>query len=162
MIKKISYAFASVLGIGYFPFAPGTLGSLVTLPAVWFVYQYYGLEGLWGFIMLAYLLGILSVREVLKSSKHDPSFVVIDEVAGQAMAFVFVPNHLDKWWVYLVGFALFRFFDILKIGPVKWADEKIENETGVMLDDIFAGIFAAVLLYCIAEYQYILNFLGIN
>lgn len=76
--------------------------------------------------------------------------VVIDEVAGQSLTFTLVGNYLQGnwnfWYAYLIGFALFRLFDIVKMGPVKWADSKLKNAWGVMLDDMFAGCFAAVVL----------------
>lgn len=152
MIKKLSYIYGSVFGVGYLPGAPGTFGSLATLPMVWYAFAWRGLEGVWAVILIAYILGIFAVREILKDGKHDPGFVVIDEVAGQAMVFVLVPEYLDQWWVYVVGFVLFRMFDIFKIGPVKWADEKMENETGVMLDDVIAGLIGAVLLKLMLEF----------
>ncbi|OPZ76443.1 MAG: Phosphatidylglycerophosphatase A [Alphaproteobacteria bacterium ADurb.Bin438] len=78
---------------------------------------------------------------------------MIDEVLGQLTTFVFIAHSLkgtfDNAWLYLVGFAFFRLFDICKFGLVKWADEKLENEYGVMLDDLFAGIFAGLVLFLI-------------
>ena len=56
------------------------------------------------------------------------------------------------WWVYLFGFGLFRFFDICKMGPVRWCDTNLKNAYGVMLDDVFAGVFAAVTLWFAAQY----------
>ena len=76
--------------------------------------------------------------------------VVIDEFAGQMLTFVFAGQLLyhntDAWLIYLIGFGLFRLFDIVKLGPVKWADSKLKNAWGVMLDDIFAGIIAGAFL----------------
>lgn len=81
--------------------------------------------------------------------------VVIDEVAGQSLTFALVGNYLignwNLWYVYLIGFALFRLFDIVKMGPVKWADSKLKNAWGVMLDDMFAGCLAAVVLLIISN-----------
>ena len=147
MYKKFSFFVATMCGVGYVPKAPGTLGSLVTLPLVWLAWQWLGLYGVVGLAVTGYVLGLIAVREVLKHTKHDPGFVVVDELAGQALAFVLVAPYLDIWWVYVVGFLLFRFFDIFKVGPVKWADTKLENENGVMLDDVFAGLFAAIDLW---------------
>ena len=146
MRKKVSFFLASMFGAGYFPFAPGTIGSLVTLPFVWLVTHYFGPMGLFSVIVVMFVVGIVATREVLKHTKHDPSFVVIDEFVGQALAFVFVADYVHVWWVWVLGFVLFRFFDIVKIGPVKYFDEKVSNEWGVMMDDVVAGIFAAVIL----------------
>ena len=80
----------------------------------------------------------------------------IDEVAGQSLTFILLADKLignaQAWLVYLVGFAFFRLFDIWKPQPVRWADRKILNAWGVMLDDIFAGIYAAVCLYLVNQY----------
>ena len=92
----------------------------------------------------------MSTKEVLKYTSHDPAFIVIDEVAGQLMTFTFVAQYLQgdikAWVIYLAGFVLFRFFDIFKPQPVRWADRKILNAWGVMLDDIIAGCYAALIL----------------
>ena len=80
-----------------------------------------------------------------------------DETAGQLTTFLLVAPFLQHnlslsaLTVYLLGFGLFRFFDILKMGPVKWADSKLKNAWGVMLDDVFAGIFAAIVLFLIVS-----------
>lgn len=146
MYKKLSFILASAFGAGYAPKGPGTFGSLVTLPMVWLCAQYSGLSGVAALAIVSFVLGCIATREVLKHTKHDPSFVVIDEVAGQSMAFILVTEYLNVWWVYLLGFVLFRIFDIFKIGPVKYFDEKVENEYGVMMDDVIAGLIAAVIL----------------
>lgn len=146
MYKKISYFIASVGGVGFIPLASGTFGSLVTLPIVWAAWYYWDLSGMLLVCLFSFVLGCLATKEVLKHTKHDPSLVVIDEVAGQSLAFILVVDYLNIWWVWLAGFILFRLFDIFKIGPVKYFDEKVENEYGVMLDDVAAGLIAAVFL----------------
>ena len=89
--------------------------------------------------------------DVLKDD--DPKRVVIDEVCGQLLSFVFLAQTLrgntSDWWIYLIGFALFRFFDICKMGPVKFFDSKIKNAYGVMMDDVCAGLLAAICLWLI-------------
>ena len=95
-------------------------------------------------------------KEVLKHTSHDPSLVVIDETVGQLLSFLFVSPFLyqslgcQSVILYVCGFALFRLFDITKPSLVGWADEKIHNAHGVMLDDVFAGLFAGVILFLIA------------
>ena len=150
---KISYFLASFLGVGYAPFAPGTIGSLATLPLAFVLAFMYGFSGILIGVVISFFLGVAVIREVLKSSRHDPSFIVIDEVAGQLLSFVPVADFLQgntassAWLTYLLGFGLFRLFDITKPQPAKWADTKLSNAWGVMLDDIFAGVYAAVILY---------------
>ena len=156
MKKKIAYILSSVFGVGFCPVASGTVGSLVTLPLA-FVLMYF--VGAWWVVPLAatiiFFVGVWSSKEVLKYTAHDPSLIVIDEVAGQLTSFTLVAPmmyHNASWQafiIYAVGFALFRLFDITKPSVVGWADQKIENAYGVMLDDIFAGIFATVLLFIV-------------
>jgi len=155
MKSKIANIFATYFGLGLSKYAPGTMGSLGTLPLA-FALMYYG--GAWAVLVAAVLifpLGIMATDVVIKETKiKDPSKVVIDETVGQLLSFIGVafaaPQVLlgyNSLWYYLIGFALFRFFDIKKMGPVKYFDSKVLNAYGVMLDDVFAGIFAAIVLF---------------
>lgn len=150
MKKKIAYLLASYFGFGFSPFASGTVGSLMTLPLVFVCAYYWGMLGIICLSVVAFLIGVIASKEVLKYTKHDPSLIVIDEVSGQSLSFVLLADSLignmQAWLVYLVGFALFRLFDIWKPQPVRWADRKLLNAWGVMLDDVFAGIYAAICL----------------
>ena len=157
MKNKFGYVLASYFGVGFFPFASGTAGSLMTLPLVMLAGYYGGTAGILTAAVLVFGIGVWATNEVLKTSENkDPSLVVIDETAGQLMTFALVGNLLyqsfDKWYLYIIVFVAFRFFDIIKMGPVRWADSKLHNAWGVMLDDVFAGIFAAVLLLGIEKY----------
>jgi len=77
---------------------------------------------------------------------HDHGGIVWDEIVGYLITMIAVP--LDWKWV-LVGFILFRIFDIWKPWPIKWVDSKVSGGLGIMLDDVLAGIFAAVGLHLI-------------
>ena len=153
MYKKIAFTVASFLGSGYFPFASGTFGSLVTIPIVGYLGYCYGLMGVAFISIFSFIIGWIASVEVLKHTKHDPSFIVIDEVAGQSISFIILAplmkDNAQIFLVLLVGFILFRIFDIIKPFPVGWADKKINNALGVMLDDVFAGCYAAVILWLI-------------
>lgn len=152
MYKKLSYFLATMCGVGYCPFASGTAGSLATLPFAFVLAYFYGIWGIIFGTVVVFFVGTAATREVLKYTKHDPSIVVIDETAGQLLSFVLVAHELSgnsgvkAVILYALGFALFRFFDITKPQPAKWADSKVLNAWGVMLDDIFAGIYAAIVL----------------
>ena len=147
MYKKFSYFVATMFGVGYCPFASGTAGSLATLPFAFAAAYYGGTVGIAAAAVVVFFAGTLATKEVLKYTKHDPSIVVIDETAGQLFTFVAVADQLN-----LFGFGLFRVFDITKPQPARWADSKVLNAWGVMLDDIFAGVYAAVILYVISIY----------
>ncbi len=131
-------------GSGLLPGAPGTWGSLATLPFAWAIATYYGPQWLLLAAAVAFAAGLAATRRYLRNSRHkDPGSVVIDETAGQFLALAAVPA--DPLW-YLAGFALFRAFDILKPWPVSWADRDLPGEWGVMVDDLLAGGYALVLL----------------
>ncbi len=158
MYKKISYFIATMFGVGYCPFASGTAGSLATIPFAFAAVYYGGMVGVLTTTAIVFFIGTAATHEVLKYTKHDPSIVVIDETAGQLLTFALVADRLSgvaDWRAYILyaaGFALFRLFDITKPQPARWADSKVMNAWGVMLDDIFAGIYAAVVLYVISIY----------
>ena len=80
---------------------------------------------------------------------EDPGLVVIDEVVGQWLSLLTTP--LDPIG-YLIAFFFFRFFDILKPWPACWADSKLHSATGVMLDDVFAGLYALLCATLIMNY----------
>lgn len=158
--KFLCYTAGSGFGVGYFPFASGTAGSFATLPFAFATAYFFGF---WGIVVLSaivFAIGVIACKEVLKYTKHDPSIIIIDEVVGQLLTFALVANglvgNLNAWWAYVVGFFLFRIFDIIKPQPAKWADTKVMNAWGVMLDDVFAGIYAAVCLYLINNYWSVL------
>ena len=146
MKNKIAHLLASYFGLGYAPKASGTVGSLGTLPAAFAAAYFFGTTA-----ATAFFIGVWATHEIISHQEEkDPSLVVIDEFAGQMLTFVFAGQLLyhntDACLVYLIGFGLFRLFDIVKLGPVKWADSRQKNAWGVMLDDIFAGIIAGAFL----------------
>jgi len=151
MKKKLSYWVATFFGVGYCPIASGTAGSLATLPFAYALTYYCGgLPAMLAFFVLVYVLGTLASKEVLKYTSHDPSIIVIDEVAGQLIPLIYIsafplPSP-DKWWLCaaLPAFILFRIFDITKPFPASYFDKKLLNAHGVMLDDIAAGVYALV------------------
>jgi len=136
---------ATWFGCGLAPKAPGTVGSLGALPFAWIILTYWGWSWLAAAAVAAAVLGILATAAVLKrSSIKDPSFVVIDEVAGQWIALL--PAGLDPV-LFVAGFLAFRLFDIWKPWPVSWADRDVPGALGVMLDDLIAGAYAAAVVY---------------
>lgn len=153
MNKKIAFFISTLFYVGYFPKAPGTVGSLVSLPIAFFIIYNFGLIGLLITIIISFCIAMFAVKKVLTYTKHDPSFVVIDEFIGQSITFILISQNLQhnvNIIPYIIGFVLFRIFDILKPYPVSYADKKIKNAFGVILDDIFAGIYATIILYIIS------------
>lgn len=151
-MKKLAFFISTLFYCGYFPKAPGTIGSLVSLPIIFFIAYNFGFIGLVITVIISFIIAMFSVKKVLMYTHHDPSFVVIDEFIGQTVTFLLVADKLKNSKsiiLYIVGFALFRLFDITKPFPVSYADKKIKNAFGVILDDIFAGFYATIILYFI-------------
>lgn len=155
MKKELSFFISTFFKLGYFPKFPGTITSFVASILSGFLCYFFGLSGMFFATLLFFFLGNFSVKETLKYTKHDPNFIVIDEVIGQFLTFVFCAKFLENnisysiVFFYFLGFILFRIFDIFKMGPIKWIDENLENAIGVILDDVFAGIFSGIILFLI-------------
>jgi phosphatidylglycerophosphatase A len=99
--------------------------------------------------LLVTLIGIPAATRVARASESkDPQFVVIDEGAGQLIALIAVPL---AWKTFLAGFILFRAFDIIKPPPVRQL-EKLPEGTGIVLDDVAAGILALVLMHLLLRF----------
>ncbi|KUJ86092.1 phosphatidylglycerophosphatase [Ruegeria marisrubri] len=149
---KLAQIIGTVGGVGYLRPAPGTWGSLSALPMVWVLHSLGGFP-LVVLATLAAFLGGLWATGVMTAGQadHDPSEIVIDEVAGQFIALWAISYpawahgiEITKLWPgWIAGFVLFRLFDIAKPGPVGWADRR-GGPLGVMLDDVIAGVFAAI------------------
>lgn len=133
-------------GSGLSKFAPGTAGSLATLPFAYALHIYGGYFSVFVFSIAAFLVGIYASKLYLEQhpEKLDPGEIVIDEVAGQAFVLALLAPTLTA---YVVGFVLFRVFDVLKPWPVSLADRKIVGATGVMVDDLLAAVFAVAALF---------------
>lgn len=148
----IARLIATMGGVGHLRPAPGTWGSVVALPLAW------ALHGLGGFPLLLIALvatfakgwwatGVMTDGQ----GDHDPSEIVVDEVVGQWIALLPLSyaawdrgiDILAMWPGWIAAFALFRLFDIWKPLWVGWADRR-GDALGVMLDDVIAGLFAAI------------------
>jgi phosphatidylglycerophosphatase A len=132
-------------GIGRIPKAPGTWGSLLACLLAWPIHFYGGAVALLAAGVLVTLIGIWAAdRYQAATGRHDAPEVVIDEVAGQWLTLAACP--LTPLWI-LAGFAVFRFFDIVKPWPVCWADRKLPGGFGVMADDVLAAVYAALAFF---------------
>jgi phosphatidylglycerophosphatase A len=138
-------------GAGLAPFAPGTFGTIVGIPfflaLMWLSPPYYVVAvtalfvfGCWACDRSAKLLGV-----------HDYGGIVFDEIVGFLVACIpLLPGlqlrHGYLWHWLVAAFVLFRFFDILKPPPIRWLDRSVGGGFGIMLDDVLAGGYAALLL----------------
>lgn len=149
---RILEFFATWFYSGKSRFAPGTCGSLATLPFVYVIAYFYGFYGVLSFAALVSVFGIPIADAYAKAiDQKDPGEIVIDETAGQSIALLFAGTNL---YLYVLGFALFRLFDITKPFPVGWADRKVPGGLGIMLDDILAGIIGGAILYGVTYYWF--------
>jgi len=150
MIWKI---LATWFGSGLSPKAPGTCGTIAALPFAAAITYFAGPWGLAVASVLVFFIGWLASNRYMEisGSGHDPGEIVIDEVAGVWIALL--PAGLNPIG-FLVGFILFRVFDILKPWPIGWLDEKVGGGLGVMLDDVAAGIVAAIGVWLLSGYLY--------
>ena len=146
-MNRLAIGLATFLGCGYWPWGPGTVGSAAALLLAAALHAYAASGRLVIFVLTA--TGLIpaiwaSTRTARLVKKTDPNIVVIDEVLGQwvtlmgARAFV--------WKSFVAGFVLFRLFDIWKPWPVCRL-EKLPEGTGIVADDIGAGLYAALILY---------------
>ncbi len=145
-MKSFYYTIATFFGVGYFPKAPGTAGSLAAILVFWFI----SLPSIQLLLILSFifLISVRVSREVEKSAGHDPGIIVIDEVVGQGIALLFLPHEI---LYYAAAFILFRIFDIWKPFPIDQS-QRLPNGWGVMTDDLLAGIYANIILQIILFY----------
>lgn len=136
--NRVLQHFVTLGPIGYFPYAPGTYGSIL---ACIFIYLFPSVFAHPLFVALFIVASLIALNSLVLDEK-DPGYVVIDEVAGM---FVVMAGHNINILSLLAGFLLFRFFDIIKPYPIKRM-ETFQRGYGILADDILAGIFANLLL----------------
>ena len=144
---RFSTIIASVLGIGYFPVASGTVMSIVATVLAVILAQHGGGLTLIAASLIAFVIGIWACGDHVRATgRDDPSECVIDELAGQWLAcagICFTPIY-PSVAAFALAFLLFRLFDILKPWPIS-AAEKLPGGMGVMADDMLAGLAAAII-----------------
>lgn len=124
---------------------PGTFGTLAALPLVVLLSYYTGFSVYLIVTILVCVAGIWICGKTAEDmGVHDDSSIVWDEVAGMLIAMLAVPL---SWQTVLVGFVLFRFFDILKPWPISYLDKHVHGGFGIMIDDVLAGLFALACLH---------------
>ena len=141
---RVAVALATAGYAGFFPFAPGTVGSAVGV-AVWAAARVAGATpGAEALVVVTLLVvGALAASEAERRlGTTDPGPVVIDEVMGQCVTLIAAPL---TWNAALLGFLLFRAFDIVKPPPARQL-ERAHGGWGIMLDDLAAGAYAAIVL----------------
>ncbi|MCB9964093.1 MAG: phosphatidylglycerophosphatase A [Rhodospirillales bacterium] len=163
MLTSLNNAFATWFYLGKIPKAPGTWGSLGGLAFIYLLsFDWYYFFGhyitLTHFVCFTIFITIVGAYSAAKYDRdhgtHDSKKIVIDEVAGMmitCLPMVWLSTKYNAPLAFgsllqpAIAFALFRFFDILKPWPISWIDRRVTGGWGVMLDDVVAGIFAAIV-----------------
>ena len=147
LLQRITYYCAIGFGSGRLPKAPGTFGTLVGV-LLYLPLSTLSLPVYLAITSLVFLVGIgICGYAARHLGKHDHPSIVWDEIAGFFVCMIAAPQGI--LWVVL-GFCLFRLFDILKPWPISWLDRHINGGLGIMLDDVAAGIAANLCLQGIA------------
>ena len=142
-MKHFILILATGFGVGYSPVAPGTLGTLIAIPV------YYFLSNISSPIYEITLIGFFflsvwtSENAEIFFGKKDDQRIVIDEIMGFLVTMLWVPK---ATLFIIIGFFLFRFFDILKPFPIRSLEKRLKGGYGVVLDDVLAGVYANIVL----------------
>lgn len=141
-MRRLALLLATLFGAGRFPLAPATFASFLTL-GLWWWMSPLPMPIYLGITAAITLAGFWICGEAEKELGHDAHPIVWDEVAGQLVALSFAPAR--HWPSAALGFLLFRIFDILKPPPAHQA-QSLPGGVGVVMDDVFAGLYALGLL----------------
>ena len=140
---------ASVFYIGFIPGMPGTYGSIFAALAFYFIHSMTGslrIELHLSSICLISLIGVLAAAEISRrTGVEDPSYIVIDEVAGQLVTLLFLPVTIPNL---ILGILAFRIFDIWKPYPIRKLED-LGSGVGVMADDLLAGVYGNLVMQAI-------------
>jgi phosphatidylglycerophosphatase A len=142
-MDRVIVALATGFYSGRLPICPGTWGSLAAI-VPWLFLRHLSLPGYLLMLVLVFVLGFFvsgSAEKILHQPDAGP--IVIDEFLGMFITLTLAPDH---WAAWLLGFFLFRAFDIVKPFPCSWFDRRIHGGIGIMMDDVVAGLYALASL----------------
>jgi phosphatidylglycerophosphatase A len=154
MKNKAAWLIATVFGCGLSPFAPGTVGSLAGVLVAWLLIHFLLLPP---FCLAILALGLVPIGiwsatiAANMAGKKDPGMVVIDEVLGQLITLAGAVH--VNWKMYVIGFGLFRLFDIWKPTPARQL-EKLPGGQGIVADDLMAGLYGALVLFTLGWFNF--------
>ena len=151
-LKKFTHFCALGFGLGLAPKAPGTFGTLAAIPFIFLTMM----APLWLQLIVAIAICAIGIWFCDVASRdagvHDHPAIVWDEVAGYYITMI---GAALSWQSLLVGFLLFRFFDIAKPGPIRILDRRLHGGLGIMADDILAGIFSLICVQALFKAGYL-------
>ena len=155
MIKKFNLLFLTLFNIGKIKNAPGTAASLITCLLFLLLINIFNISIIFLFTLAIFAYSFVAINNSFDEfSSNDPQEIVIDEFVGQMLPLLAIPIYetlylLPKMYYCIPAFLLFRLFDILKPYPVSYVDKNVKGAIGIMLDDIFAGIYTIISLVII-------------
>lgn len=145
--QKIMKFFLSFFGVGFIKYAPGTFGSIATLPLMYFIslkkidFSIFIIS----ILLLTIISGLVAQIVQKRENVHDPGWIVIDEVIGMLISWLaFYPTF--NLQIAISVLVVFRFFDIIKFWPASFFDKKIKHGFGTIIDDVFSAFYAIFVL----------------
>tara|TARA_Y200000002_G_C22507339_1_gene589787 strand:- start:7 stop:465 length:459 start_codon:yes stop_codon:yes gene_type:complete len=149
---SLAKIFTTIFYLGYFPIAPGTIGSIVAIILWWSVLSANFLYFLAFFLLYIIFSYIFTHIHLNEEKKDDPSEIICDEVIGQFIP-LFIISSTNDIYLILIAFVSFRIFDIYKLYPANYA-ETMHGANGVIIDDVIAGIYALIIVFI---FKYLLS-----
>ena len=155
MIKKFNLLFLTLFNIGKIKNAPGTAASFITCLLFLLLINIFNISIIFLFTLAIFAYSFVAINNSFDEfSSNDPQEIVIDEFVGQMLPLLAIPIYetlylLPKMYYCIPAFLLFRLFDIWKPYPVSYVDKNVKGAIGIMLDDIFAGIYTIISLVII-------------
>ena len=148
-MNKISQIFSTLFFIGYSKWAPGTIGSLASLIIIIFLQSVVSNTIFIVLFICIFILAIIFVTIYSKTiNNHDAREIVVDEFLGIYLILIFSYNFnsFNEFVKIFLIFIFFRLFDIIKLFPANWIDKNMKNSSGIILDDIIAGVYTIIIL----------------
>jgi len=154
-IHLLSFGFGS----GLSPFASGTFGTLAAIPLYYYM-QYLPIGLYLVVVLLSFAVGVYICGVTSKAlGVHDHGAIVWDEFVGYFITMIAVPS---GWGYIIVGFFLFRVFDVFKPWPIHILDEKVSGGFGIMIDDVLAGVYALVAMQLLLYFEVFNQFISLG
>ena len=137
------------LGSGASPIAPGTAGTVVAV-LIYLLLPAMDVVSYGAFVIASFVLGVwLCGKTARDLGVHDHGVIVWDEFTGFWLTMLLAP---PGWLFVILGFLLFRFFDVVKPWPIGWVDRHVHGGVGIMMDDVLAGVMAMISLQLLAAW----------
>ena len=152
MIKKFNLLFITFFFSGKIKFAPGTVASFITCFLFLLLINIFNFFTILLINLLIFFYSFVAINNSFNEfESNDPQEIVIDEVVGQMLPLLAIPIYetlypLPNIYYFVSAFLLFRLFDIWKPYPINYIDNNIKGSLGIMLDDIFAGLYTIIIL----------------